>query len=781
MGFKLSDAYVEITTKDDSTQKLKAIDEQAEKTSRKIEQTALRVQRAHGTQADAAGKVKLAEAQLAEVIEKGSASASQQIRAQERLEAAKRKLASASAAAELAEKQLADAQRHVATAADKATKAIEAHSDKAASKLGGLFAGLGPKLALGAAGAGLAAGAALWQGVTDSFSRESATAKLGAQIGGEPSFYKGLGKVAGDLWANAFGDSVSETTEAVRVSLKSGLLPEDADPAFIEKITASVLNLSSAFDQDLKRTAGAAGQLVRTGLVDGPNEALDLLTRVFQQTGDLSDDLLDTVIEYSTEFRELGITGPKAFGEIAQMVHAGARNIDVAADALKEFAIRSKDGSATSIAAFKALGLEPKKMFATFAEGGPKADEAMSTVLKRLKEMKDPVAQNAAAVGLFGTKSEDLGDALFAIDPAHAVDALGQIAGAADAMGQTLNDTNDVRLEEFKRGVSQKFTEAAGGALKAVQDFSNDPAVREFGKEATDEINDRLVPGLERIWHFIEDKLIPTFQHIVGDELAGLRNAWHDVSTTLDEHGEEIGQVVDAFESFAGFIVSDVMPILGPILKFAFEQLGREITIVILTISALVNAFNFMRDMGIKAFAVFTNVVLGAFGAVVDGAASAFGWVPGIGPKLKTAASEFDQFRNSVNQSLQNILDKTVMVRIQTSGGEALQKTIMVDGRRVSVGQAAREHGGPVLAGQSYRVVEGGKPELLSVNGQQYLMMGNQSGHVTPLTGDSGMAPSSGDTIVYVYIDGNEVRAIVRTEISEDKRATRRKVLAGVR
>ncbi|WP_225855252.1 hypothetical protein [Micromonospora noduli] len=44
--------------------------------------------------------------------------------------------------------------------------------------------------------------------------------------------------------------------------------------------------------------------------------------------------------------------------------------------------------------------------------------------------MKDPVEQRAAAVALFGTKAEDLGDALYALDPSTAMAGLGDLAGA---------------------------------------------------------------------------------------------------------------------------------------------------------------------------------------------------------------------------------------------------------------------------------------------------------------------------------------------------------------
>lgn len=55
---------------------------------------------------------------------------------------------------------------------------------------------------------------------------------------------------------------------------------------------------------------------------------------------------------------------------------------------------------------------------------------------------------------------------------------------------------------------------------------------------------------------------------------------------------------------------------------------------------------------------------LWAVGLLVKGAAKAFGWMPGIGGKLKAAAREFDTFRDDVNRSLGGIRDKTVSIGV---------------------------------------------------------------------------------------------------------------------
>ncbi|MEK8108654.1 phage tail tape measure protein [Micromonospora sp. M12] len=140
---------------------------------------------------------------------------------------------------------------------------------------------------------------------------------------------------------------------------------------------------------------------------------MDILTRAFQETGDQAGDLLDTYSEYSVQFAKLGLDGKEATGLLIQGLKAGARDVDTVADSIKEFSIRAIDGSESSADGFKALGLNAKTMTAQIASGGAGAQKGLDVVLDRLRAMKDPVERDAAAVALFGTKAEDMGQALW--------------------------------------------------------------------------------------------------------------------------------------------------------------------------------------------------------------------------------------------------------------------------------------------------------------------------------------------------------------------------------
>lgn len=285
-----------------------------------------------------------------------------------------------------------------------------------------------------------------------------------------------FGKAAGDLYAAGFGESLDEVTDAIAKVAKTPLVNAGASANEIKAVAEQALTLSQVFGEDVSTSIQAASQLLRTGLAANATEAFDILTTGLQKTGGLSDDLLDTFVEYPTNFRAIGLTGQQALGIINQGLQAGARNTDLVADALKEFAIRAKDGLDTSAAGFKALGLNAEKATADFAAGGTKAAKVFDTVLDRLRNIKDPVEQNAAAVALFGTQAEDLGKALFSLDLTTATNGLDGLAGSTTKAGDAMQNSLQTRLDQITRSIKQDLGEAL---LSAITWFDENRAVAE--------------------------------------------------------------------------------------------------------------------------------------------------------------------------------------------------------------------------------------------------------------------------------------------------------------
>lgn len=485
-------------------------------------------------------------------------------------------------------------------------------------KAEGKFSGWGGKIAGLAGGAALAAGAAFAAAFSEAMDMEQANDKLAAQMGATGQYAADLGKIAGDVYAGAYGDSLGQVNEALRGVMQSGAVMEDASDEQIQHVTEGVLNLASAFDVDLRGATTAVGQMMRTGMAKDANEALDIITRGMQEGGDASGDLLDTFTEYPALFQRLGLGGSEAMGLINQGMANGARNSDLVADALKEFQIRATDGSKTSAASFEALGLNAEKMTATFAKGGPQAAAAMDVVFDRLRKTKGQADASTIAFGLFGTQSEDLGNALYALDPSDAVADMGKVAGAADQMGATLSDNAATKVEQFKRG-----------AMQALITYIADYVLPFFGRlrgaaqtiaDAFSGTNSTVSSALGSVGATLAsagEALRVIWDAIGGDILGGWRGVWNAIKTTF---GGVLNIIRGVLNVFAGLFTGDWSRIWEGVKGIAKGAWG----IITGIFSWAWSAIRAIVSIGAKAIG---GLLSGLWAAVKGAAGAAWDWI----------------------------------------------------------------------------------------------------------------------------------------------------------
>lgn len=320
--------------------------------------------------------------------------------------------------------------------------------------------------AVGMAAAGAAAGGALVTGITGAINMDSARGKLEAQLGLTKQQSKNIGSVAGKLYASAYGESMEEVQGAITSVIQNMKGMRTASSEALQQTTARAMDVATVMDEEVGATTRAVAQMMKTGLAKNSKEAFDILVAGTQRGANKAQDLLDTFNEYGTQFRKLGLSGKQAMGLIQQGLQGGARDADIVADSLKEFSIRAIDGSKSTAAGFKMIGLDAKVMASSIGAGGDLANEALDMTLDRLRGIKDPIKQNTIATALFGTQWEDMGAGLLKMDPSKATAALGQVGGAADKAGQALGGTLASRFEAFKRQLQQ---DAMAGLMKVVE------------------------------------------------------------------------------------------------------------------------------------------------------------------------------------------------------------------------------------------------------------------------------------------------------------------------
>ncbi|KUO72714.1 MAG: hypothetical protein APF81_08545 [Desulfosporosinus sp. BRH_c37] len=317
---------------------------------------------------------------------------------------------------------------------------LQERSDRIGTKIGLAFGGA----ALAAGATGLAVGG-LAVNLSDNLQKslngvQSATGVADEMMG---SMKDTMLAIYNDNFGENFADIGAAMTT---VSQQTGLAGDA-----LKKVTEDGLALNDTFGLEVADSVKSANQLMKQFGMDG-DTAYNLIAQGAQWGLDSNGDLLDTLNEYSGTFAAQGFSAEEMFNMLSNASQSGIRDLDLAADAIKEFGIRSKDGSKTSAEGFEALGLNASKMTAAFAAGGETGKAAFDKTTKALFEMKDPVAQNAAGVALFGTQWEDLG--------VKGVKALmnteGEISKSVDALGK-INSVKYNTFGEAAQGIKRNL------------------------------------------------------------------------------------------------------------------------------------------------------------------------------------------------------------------------------------------------------------------------------------------------------------------------------------
>jgi TP901 family phage tail tape measure protein len=175
-------------------------------------------------------------------------------------------------------------------------------------------------------------------------------------------------------------------------------------------------------------------------------------------------------------------------------------------------------------------------------------------------------------------------------------------------------------------------------------------------------------------------------------------------------------------------------------LVLAYKNCETFRNIVDTAFRAVATAAVFMKDVVVNALQFQIDLWLAYAEWVTKAAAKAFGWVPGIGGKLKEAAKAVEGFRDQVNTALDSIKSKSVTVEM-TTVNRVVNIVEDVKPGQVPQRMPARAAGGPVTAGMPYWTGERGpEPFIPAVSGRilshedaMAAMSGRGGGSSTPV------------------------------------------------
>ena len=451
-----------------------------------VDKAAEVAEKAHNRVADAAGKVRIAEEQLAKARDSGDSI--KIARAEEQLATARRRQGEATTTAENADKTLAARRERLtkvtqdsATAAREQADAIELGAG-AMDGMGGKVSALAGKLgglAAGFAGVAGAAGLAM-----TGFDVDAQIDLVNRQLGLTGEAARMLGDEVGQVMRSGVAGSAEDAAQAVgSLSSQFRYLGFEGEQTAAE-LADNFLAFTQTFGVDMAEATQTAGQLIQNGLASDVENAADLMTAAMQRVpAAMRDELPEIINEYGTNFRALGFSGEEAFGLLVSASEQGKWALDKTGDSLKEFTIRGSDMSKASSEAYQLIGLNAEEMSAKVAAGGAGAREALMATAQGLLDVENPAERANAAIALFGTPLEDLSvDQIpaFLEGLSGADAAMAGFEGSSQALSDQVANSLQGRMDALKGTVS----DLAGDAFMRLWDIAQNqvlPALQSTG------------------------------------------------------------------------------------------------------------------------------------------------------------------------------------------------------------------------------------------------------------------------------------------------------------
>lgn len=496
--------------------------------------------------------------------------------------------------------------------------------ERSAHRVGSAFHSAGSSLA--EVGAGVVGIGSLAAGLADTIEQANIGNKLRAQLDLTADESAQAGKIAGDLYINAYGDSLGEVTDAVG-SVAAGLARlGTVGSDQIEGLTKNAIDFNQTFGVDSAESVQVVAQLIQNQLVKNGTEGFDLLFASFQRVPvAMREEIPDLINEYGTFFKSIGLNGPEAFGVLVGASAQGAIAMDKMGDSIKEVGIRATDvGDSGAIDALKDIGLAGEHIQERLLAGGNTAKDAFHQMTEALLGIKDPTKQATDAIALFGTPLEDLDKtqiAGFLEAMSHAGEAMDGFEGAATRAGDAINASPNAALITFKRSVEESVVNTLGSAITIMKE--NETATRALG------IAVGVAAGA-----YVTLRVAGA----VGAVIEGVKLAMTGASIAADASALSTGGYVVALAAqkialLASAAASGIATAATWALNAAMLVLTSPITLIVAAIALVVGAlvlFFTKTELGRQVFAALKDAVLVAWSAIQNAVAATWAFLQPI-------------------------------------------------------------------------------------------------------------------------------------------------------
>lgn len=414
-----------------------------------------------------------------------------------------------------------------------------------------------------------------------------------------------LNNIALTVYQDGMGESIEQVSSSLaKVNQISGLMGDE-----LEQATKDGLLVSDAFGYDIAESTRSATALMKNfGMT--ADEAYGYIASGAQYGADKNGDMLDVLNEYSSHYASIGLSSDQMMASLLTGAEQGLFSIDKIGDAVKEFGIRSKDGSESTSEAFAALGLDAGQMSKAFAQGGEAAESAFFDTINALNDLSDPLKKNELGVALLGSQFEDIGSDILPV-LASVQDVAIDSENAINSLEDLQNQNPGMALEKLKRSAKVALLPLAGTVSQSINDMI---PVLERGMEGIipviSEVSETLSPLLVGLF----DGVAPVLEELlpIVIELGGtfLEKLMPPVLTIIKKVMPVLMRLVTALMPIIETLIELIDPIfdiitamLDPILDIIDSGLTPLISTISLVIDSLKPLIDFITTYVIPVFA----------------------------------------------------------------------------------------------------------------------------------------------------------------------------------
>lgn len=439
-------------------------------------------------------------------------------------------------------------------------------------------------------------------------------------------------------------------------------------------------------------------------------------------------------------------------GRLKAFAATATATLAIAGGAAATFGLQAAAANETAMISFEVL-LGSAQRAQTFLE---KLRNFAATTPFEMPELKE-AASRLLAVGVnseriipllrrlgdatagMGTGAEGIGRAVYALQQMSqagkvSLEDINQLTDAGipalDALSSYLGKTVSKIREDISAGkikpeaLFRAIETGAGASFKRLDGMMDKQSASLAGKWSTFKDNlsqtlatafDPLIPGAKKALDFaseaipktfdklrsmkgqvaeifkgsdVPDRLKTALSNLAHEVLPALKDAWNDILGTIRNNKEGL-------EKLGRFIADVVIPLMS-----------GSLVVSIKIVTGIVQGLIWVFGHAVEVIKFFTETFLFNMGLMLNSAVATFGWIPGLGPKLKEAQKKFEEFSDSVKRKLDALDGTTVDINLK------FHDAGYSDYRAGERNPSGRASGGPAWAGETYTYNELGQERL---------------------------------------------------------------------